>query len=71
LFTPFVTALRERYTQLGDTQLALLAEVFHDIASIQLEAAHDLTPRAKALHDPEPERAVPETAGPTGSGRSA
>jgi DNA-binding MarR family transcriptional regulator len=47
LFTPFVTALRERYAQLEDTQLALLAEVFHDIAAIQLEAAHDLTPKSE------------------------
>lgn len=45
LFTPFVTALQERYAQLDDAQLALLAEIFHDIAAIQMEAAHNLTPQ--------------------------
>lgn len=43
LFSPFVTALRERYAELDDDQLALLAEVFHDLARIQMDAAHDLT----------------------------
>jgi DNA-binding MarR family transcriptional regulator len=46
LFTPFVTSLRQRYDDLDDDQLALLAEVFHDIARIQMDAAHDLA------HDP-------------------
>ncbi len=42
LFTPFVAALRERYDDLDDEQVALLAEVFHDIARIQMDAAHGL-----------------------------
>lgn len=42
LFTPFVTALRERYADLDDDQLALLAEIFRDIARIQMAAARDL-----------------------------
>ncbi len=43
LFTPFATRLRERYNELDNSQLALLAEVFHDIARIQMAAAHHLT----------------------------
>ena len=43
LFTPFATALRDRYDELDDSQLALLAEVFHDIARLQMDAAHHLT----------------------------
>jgi DNA-binding MarR family transcriptional regulator len=42
LFTPFVTALRERYADLDTDQLALLADVFRDIAHIQMNAARDL-----------------------------
>jgi DNA-binding MarR family transcriptional regulator len=51
LFTPFITALRERYDDLDDDQLALLAELFHDIARIQMDAAHDLGHRGRRSHD--------------------
>lgn len=42
LFTPFVTALQRRYEALDDDQLALLREVFRDIARVQMDAADGL-----------------------------